>query len=167
MDECQLNGMPLGRCRGRGTCRPARKTRAGNTDRRRGRDRGLIASAGEDGSEGSRYRSASTRPVPPSTSSLLQMLRQNRVFDRPEEGRVDAHREDRGKHQRDVREQDPSAADDHDADFRGFDDADEPRLVVIVGELARQREKRKNGRMNRPCAIALNWNSFAGFEKSW
>ena len=25
-------------------------------------------------------------------------------------------------------------------------------------------ENRKKGRMNRPCAIALNWNSFAGFE---
>ena len=26
-------------------------------------------------------------------------------------------------------------------------------------------EKRKNGRMNRPWAMALNWNSFAGFRK--
>jgi len=25
-------------------------------------------------------------------------------------------------------------------------------------------EKRKKGRMNRPCAMALNWNSFAGSE---
>ena len=37
---------------------------------------------------------------------LVQMLRQDRIFDRPEEGRVDAHREHRGEHQRDVGEHD-------------------------------------------------------------
>ena len=36
---------------------------------------------------------------------LVQMLRQDRIFDRPEEGRVDAHREQRGEQQRDVVEQ--------------------------------------------------------------
>ena len=58
---------------------------------------------------------------------------------------MDAHRADRGKHQRDVGEHEPGAADDHDSDFGELDDADQPRLVVVVGELARQRREEEEG----------------------
>ena len=78
------------------------------------------------------------------------MLRQDRIFDRPEEGRVDAHREHRGEHQRDVGEHDAGAADDHDPDLGELDDADQPRLVVIVGELARQRREQEEGQDEQP-----------------
>ena len=39
----------------------------------------------------------------------------------------------------------PGAADDHDPDLGELDDADQPRLVVIVGELARQRGEQEEG----------------------
>ena len=73
------------------------------------------------------------------------MLRQDRIFDRPEEGRVGAHREHRGEHQRNIGEHDPGAADDHDPDFGELDDADQPRLVMVVGQLARQRGEEEEG----------------------
>ena len=39
----------------------------------------------------------------------------------------------------------PGAADDHDADLGELDDADQPRLVMVVGELARQRREQEEG----------------------
>ena len=39
----------------------------------------------------------------------------------------------------------PGAADHHDADLGQLDDADEPRLVVVVGELAGQRREEEEG----------------------
>ncbi len=39
----------------------------------------------------------------------------------------------------------PGAAEDHDPDLGELDDADQPRLVVIVGELARQRREQEEG----------------------
>ena len=56
-----------------------------------------------------------------------------------------AHREHRGEHQRNVGEHEPGAAEDHDHDLGEFDDADDPRLVMVVGELARKRRKQEEG----------------------
>ena len=39
----------------------------------------------------------------------------------------------------------PAPPTHHDADFRRLDDADEPSLVVVVGELARQRREEEEG----------------------
>ncbi len=74
-----------------------------------------------------------------------QVLRKDGVFDRPEEGRMDAHRADRGEHQRDIGEHDSGAPADHDPDLGELDDSDQPRLVVVVGELARESGKQKEG----------------------
>ena len=48
---------------------------------------------------------------------------------------MDAHRKHRGEHERNIREHEPRAAHDHDQDFREFDEADQPSLVMIVGKL--------------------------------
>ncbi len=42
----------------------------------------------------------STRPLPPTSSSVLQRLRQDRVLDRAEQRRVHAHQRQRGEQQR-------------------------------------------------------------------
>ena len=55
---------------------------------------------------------------------LPQMLRQDRIFDWAEEGRVGSHGEDRREHQRNVGEHDPRAPDNHDPDFSELDDPD-------------------------------------------
>ena len=39
----------------------------------------------------------------------------------------------------------PGAADQHDRDLGGLDDADDPRLVVGVGELAGERREQEEG----------------------
>ncbi len=89
----------------------------------------------------------------------LQVLRQDRIFDRAEKGRVDAHREEREHHERDrdqmhrkahPREDEPEPADEHDQNFAEFDDADDPRLVARVGELARERGKQEEGQDEEP-----------------
>jgi hypothetical protein len=40
----------------------------------------------------------------------------------------------------------PSAPDNHDQDFSGLDDSDQPRLVVIVGQLPCERRKQEKGK---------------------
>ena len=52
---------------------------------------------------------------------------------------MDAHREHRGEHQRNAREDNARAADHHDADFDRLDDPDQPRLIVVIGKLPRER----------------------------
>ena len=88
---------------------------------------------------------ASTRPVPASTSSLLQMLRQDRIFDRAEEGGVNAHREQGGEHERDGVEEQPRRSEDHDGDLGGLDEADDPRLVASVRQLPGKRREQEEG----------------------
>ena len=39
----------------------------------------------------------------------------------------------------------PAPPNDHDPDLGKLDDADQPRLVVVVGELARQRREQEEG----------------------
>ncbi len=58
---------------------------------------------------------------------------------------MDAHRADGEKHQQGVGEKQARAPDDHDADLGELDDADQPRLVVIVGELAGDGREEKEG----------------------
>ena len=134
-DEVPVERDALGRRRGRRHLPARQKTKGGKSNACSGGDCRLARErSGEDGSEkdgniGSGFHQAG----PAKHFILLQMLGQNCIFDRPEEGRVGAHREYRGKHQRDVGEQDAGAADNHDADLRELDDPDEPRLVVIVG----------------------------------
>src|SRR3546814_14410527 len=83
----------------------------------------------------------------------FQVLRQDRIVDRPEEGRVHAHREEREHHQRDrdqmhrkahPGEDEPDAADEHDENLAEFDDADDPRLVARVRKLARERGEQRS-----------------------
>ena len=84
----------------------------------------------------------------------MEMLRQDRVFDRAEEGRMDAHREQGEEHQRSREridrdalpgEQEAGRADEHDHDLAEFDDPDHPRLVARIGELARQSGQEEEG----------------------
>ena len=77
---------------------------------------------------------------------IMEMLGQDRIFDRAEEGRVDAHGEQRGEQQRDgdrmhadaaPDEAEADCADEHDQDFRRLDPADDDRLVALIGQLSR------------------------------
>src|SRR3954452_4224437 len=84
-----------------------------------------------------------------STEHLIaaKMLWKDRVFDRPKKGRVDSHRKERREHERNACEHEPGSPHDHDENLSELDDADQPGLVVIVGELpgkGRQEEKRKD-----------------------
>ena len=47
-------------------------------------------------------------------------------------------------------QQETRRARDHDQDFGGFDDADDPRLVVGVGELAGERRQQEEGQDEQP-----------------
>jgi phosphatidylglycerophosphate synthase len=78
------------------------------------------------------------------------MLRQDRVFDRAEEGRMNAHRAQRGEQQRDVVQQQPGRAEDHDQDLGGLHDPDDARLVVSVGELAGERREQEEWQDEQP-----------------
>ena len=78
---------------------------------------------------------------------LFEMLRQDRVFDRPEEGRLHPGQEQREQQQRDrhrlhhdalPRHVEARRADHHQPDFAQLDRADDLRLVAHVGELACQ-----------------------------
>ena len=77
---------------------------------------------------------------------LGEVLRQDGIFDRPEEGRVDAHRGQCGEQQRDVVEDQPGRAEQHDPDFGAFDDAHDRGLVIGVGELAGERGQEEKWR---------------------
>ena len=85
---------------------------------------------------------------------LLEVLGQDRVFDRPEEGRLDPGEEQRQQQQRDrdrmhqrplPRHVETRRADAHQADFAQFHGADDPRLVAHIGELPGQRRKKEEG----------------------
>ena len=144
---CQLIGIRSAAGGAGGTCRPARKPRTAKPTVGGGGDlRVAREHSGEDRPEEDRdIGPGFHQPGPAEHFVLAQVLRQDRVFDRPEEGRMDAHREHRGEHQRDVGEHEPGAAEDHDPDLGELDDPDQPRLVVIVGELARQCREQEEG----------------------
>src|SRR5437764_9054753 len=72
------------------------------------------------------------KPGPAEHLILLQMLRKDRIFDRPKERRMDAHKGNGDKHQWNVVEHQAGAADDHDPDLSELDDADQPRLVMAI-----------------------------------
>ena len=73
------------------------------------------------------------------------MLGQDRVFDRAEERRVDAHADERDQHQLQILEEDAGGAHQHDQDLGGLDDPHDLRLVVGVGELAGERGEEEEG----------------------
>ena len=82
----------------------------------------------------------------------FEMLRQDGVFDRAEEGRMDAEEQHRAEHQRDAErrqagagDHQPGGAQEHDADLGGLDDADDPRLVVAVRQLPGERGEQEEG----------------------
>ena len=138
-DEVPVERHALGSRRGRGNL-PARQIAKAckadacpRGDRRLARER-----SGEDGSKKNRNIGSSLdEPGPAQDFVLLQVLRQDRIFDRTEESGVGAHREYSREHQWDVGKHDAGAADDHDPNLGKLNDPDQPRLVVIVGELPR------------------------------
>ena len=80
----------------------------------------------------------------------MQMLRQDRVFNRAKEGGMNPHPEQREQHQRDRDRVDKNlleshneagCANSHDADFGRLDHPDNPRLVAHIGQLPGDRRK--------------------------
>ena len=89
----------------------------------------------------------STSPLPPTSSSALQVLRQDRVLDRPEQRRVHAHQRERDEQQRRGCGSQKPTRRHHDRDLEQLDEADQARLLVLVGELAgggRQQHERQD-----------------------
>ena len=80
----------------------------------------------------------------------VQMLRQDRIFDRSEEGRMDPHREQGSKQERDIVEQQARRPEQHDENLGRLDDADDLRLVAGVGELPGQRRQEEEGEDEQP-----------------
>ena len=144
---CQLNGIRCAAGGAGGTCRPVRNPRTAMPTVvaaaivRRGRKHARENCPAEDGEIGASLHQAGAAEH----FVLAQMLRQDGVFDRPEEGRVHAHGEDRREHQELACEHDSGAAEDHDANFRELDDPDDARLVMIVGKLSGQGRKQEEG----------------------
>jgi hypothetical protein len=69
----------------------------------------------------------------------LQVLRQDRVLDRAEQRRVHAHQRERAHQQHEVVLPEARETHEHDHDLEQLDVADQPRLLELVGELARGR----------------------------
>ena len=138
MDDVPVEWDALGRRRGRRHLPSGEEAEDRETDGCRCSDwRFRGERSGEDRSEQDRDIGAGfDQPSSAQHFVMPQVLRQDCIFDRAEEGRVRAHREHGREHQRDVGEHDARSADDHDPDLRQLDDPDQPRLVVIVGELA-------------------------------
>jgi hypothetical protein len=143
---CQLNGMRSAAGGGRGHLSAGKKAQPRDADRRCcGNGRSRRQHAGEDGS--AEYRDIGSSFHEAGTAKhfvTLQMLGQDRIFDWSEEGRMNPHETHCGEHQRNVRQHDAGAAENHDTDFGELNDS-ELRLVVIVGELTRQSREEKEG----------------------
>src|SRR5690242_16676428 len=58
---------------------------------------------------------------------------------------MDAHRRNRDEHHRYIGENDSGPSDEHDPDLGSLDDPDQSSLVVIVGQLSRQRGEEEEG----------------------
>ena len=96
------------------------------------------------------------------------MLRQDRIFDRPEEGRMHAHREQGEQQQRDRSAvhampcqaiSEAGAADQHDDDLGRFTMRMIFALSLASASWPASAESRKKGRMKTAVVIALNQNS--------
>ncbi len=77
----------------------------------------------------------------------VQRLRQDGVLHRAEQRRVQPHQEQRDQQQRQAAQHESGRAERHDGDLEQLDEADQPRLVVLVGELAgggREQEERQH-----------------------
>gem|GEM_PF-3960181 len=73
--------------------------------------------------------------VAPGQLALVQVLRQVGVLDRAEQRRVQAHQEHAGQQQRDLLRDETPAGQRHDRDLQPLHEADQLRLVVLVGQL--------------------------------
>ena len=169
---CQsiLSGGASGSGGAGGTWRPAIRPISGDQQHRQRRDRREAAVGAHDQQPPS-DGAAEDRDIGAGLDQagaaehfvLLQMLRQDRIFDRPEEGRMDAHRE-----------QGERAA----AGRCGAAGPAAPTTMMTISAVLTMRmiralsresaswpasaENRKKGRMNRPPAIALNVASLVG-----
>ena len=78
---------------------------------------------------------------------VVEHLRKDAVFERPEQGRMQAHHEQGGQQQADVRVREADRRHDHDRDFEQLHRLRQPRLVVFVGQLpgsGREQEERQD-----------------------
>ena len=79
-----------------------------------------------------------------------QVLGDDAVFDRAEEGRLEAEEEEEDHEEDRVVEEEPRGGGRHDRDFQELDVADEPCLVVLVGDLPGQGREEKEGQDEEP-----------------
>ncbi|MCY1173512.1 hypothetical protein D9M73_136740 [compost metagenome] len=96
---------------------------------------------------------------------FVQMLRQDRIFDRPEKRGVHAKKQHGRQHQHQPGggiacpgDHQPARADDHDADLGGFHQPDDLGLVVRIGQLPGERgkqEERQDAKRGRECREIL------------
>ena len=105
--------------------------------------------AEQDGDEGAHLDHA----VAAGELALAQVLRQVGELDRAEQRRVQAHQEDAGEQHVGTGDPEAPRREQHDRDLEVLDEADDARLVVLVGQLAagggeqqeRQDEERADG----------------------
>jgi hypothetical protein len=85
----------------------------------------------------------STMPLPPVSSRSDRCCGRYGELDRAEQGRVQPHQEDAGQQDRHVRGREAPAGEQHDRDLEPLDEADQRRLVVLVGELSAGRREQQ------------------------
>ena len=147
------DGIPVdGKFRRDGRCQrdsPARKPAGnGHHDREYAREQRSIRLDRNDKPAGDRAeqdrdeRAGFDEAVAADKLAHREVLRQDRVLDRPEQRRVQAEQRERREQQADARQDEPGQADHHDRDLEQLDPADHPRFLVFVGELARRRRER-------------------------
>jgi len=73
----------------------------------------------------------STNPVAADEFFLAQVLRKNRILDRPEQRRVHAHQPQREEQHDQVAPIEADCADDHDRDFEHLDEPDQSRFSYL------------------------------------
>ena len=123
----------------------------GDADHRRGHQAGAAAAgqqaagkrADQYGDEGAGFH----QRVAADQFLLLQVLGQDGIFHRPEQGRVGSHQEQGGEQQRQAVAGETEGGDQHDADLEQLDEADQARLLELVGQLAgggREQEERQD-----------------------
>jgi hypothetical protein len=76
---------------------------------------------------------------------VVQMLRDDRVLDRPEQRRMAAEQEQRAHQDRQAVQEETGGGDAHDHHFQHLDQAGEHRLVVFVGQLPGGRREQEEG----------------------
>ena len=102
--------------------------------------------AAEHGAEQHRYEGAHLdKAVAAEQFVLLEMLRQDRIFDRAEKGRLHAGQEDAEELQPDLIGEEREGGERHHEDLGEFDPPDEQGLIVFVGELAGGRREEEEG----------------------